>query len=137
MEMSSEIHYNLFLDDYRHPLCLKDTRAWTTVKNYKEFVAIIEKQGLPAFISFDHDLSFEHYPLSVLNLSASKIPYDLYKEKTGYHCAQWLVDHCQTKKLPLPDYQVHSMNPVGKENIISLLENFKEYQSKTTVLNIP
>lgn len=127
--------YNIFLDDFRSPICLNDTKAWITVKNYKEFVAIIEKQGLPAFISFDHDLSFEHYPLSELNPSATVIPYDTYKEKTGYHCAQWLIDYCQTKKLPLPDYQVHSLNPVGKKNIISLLENFRKYQSKTTAFD--
>ncbi len=131
--MNKEGHYNIFLDDYRSPMCLKDTRSWETVRSYKEFVKLITEKGIPAFISFDHDLSAEHYPLSEKNSGISnpfKIPYDSYKEKTGYHCAKWLVDYCLENSIPLPKYQVHSMNPIGKVNIIALLENFKSYQEE-------
>jgi hypothetical protein len=58
------------------------------------------------------------------------IPYDSYKEKTGYHCAKWLVEYCLDKNLKLPDFQVHSMNPVGKANIQSYLDNFRRVQDE-------
>lgn len=138
--------YLLFLDDVRNANAfLKDIRTWVTVRTYNDFVALVEKEGLPKFISFDHDLSTEHY-LSVIagdlypdkkwsNLSVEEakkvpVPYDKYKEKTGYDCAKWLINYCDEKKLPLPDYQIHSMNPVGKENIKSLLEGYKRVTSK-------
>ena len=51
-------------------------------------------------------------------------------EKTGYSCAKWLIDFCIDKDLPLPEYFCHSLNPGGKENILSILKNYKcEYCS--------
>jgi len=132
--------YSLFLDDFRVPnTFLKDIRTWTVVRNYKEFVKTIKERGLPDFISFDHDLGPEHYAIfDILEAlqqeeplpKYDKIPYDKYEEKTGYHCALYLIEYCKGKKLPLPDYQVHSMNPVGAENIKKLLENYKKHQKK-------
>ena len=134
--------YNLFLDDVRDAnrfLEHQQFRTWVVVRNYNDFVKTIKERGLPKFISFDHDLALEHYPIfdfiDALTEDAplpdpKKIPYDTYEEKTGYHCALWLVDYCIDKKLPLPDYQVHSMNPVGAENIRKLLEGFKNHQKK-------
>ena len=46
-----------------------------------------------------------------------------FKEKTGYHCAQFLVEECLRQKVALPDYAVHTMNPIGRENIISVMES--------------
>lgn len=48
-------------------------------------------------------------------------------EMTGYDCAKFLVKYCLLHKKPLPLYSVQSANPVGKENIITYLENFKKY----------
>jgi hypothetical protein len=116
----------LFLDDIRIPndafLYTKNpiyNKDWDVVRNYQEFVDYINKNGMPKFISFDHDLADEHY----LSLSESKR--DNYKEKTGYECAMWLVDYCLDNSVELPDFLVHSMNPVGKIRIESLLNNFK------------
>ena len=119
--------YNLFLDDIREPRCLGDTRTWEVVRSYNVFVDKITKDGLPRFISFDHDLSDVHYPQSTedyskpINYSSERY----HREKTGYHCAVWLVNYCNNRKLPFPEYQVHSMNPVGKQNIIQVIEGFK------------
>lgn len=129
-------HYNLFLDDYRLPNVLNDNRVWILVRNYKEFVKMIEDRGLPKMISFDHDLADEHYPALEKNVginNSKELPYDTYQEKTGYHCAKWLIGYCLDQELPLPEYNVHSMNPVGKENIIALLENFKHYQKQKEI----
>lgn len=99
----------LFLDDMRKA----PDNTWDVVRSYDEFTQYIEKNGVPDIISFDHDLGLEHYPIFEENPSAMTIPYETYKEKTGYHCAQWLI---QRGILP-SKYFVHSMNPVGKKNI--------------------
>jgi hypothetical protein len=124
MNWRLQMAYNLFLDDFRDPRVLKDLRTWVIVRNYNDFVKIITERGLPDLISFDHDLSFEHYPTT-----ESDIPdYNTYKEKTGYHCASWLIDYCLHNDKPLPEWQVHSMNPVGRKNIAGLLIDFRRYQ---------
>lgn len=83
----------LFLDDCRKA----PDYTWDVVRNYDQFVAYIQLHGVPDIISFDHDLGQEE---SV--------------EKTGYDCAKWLVER---GLLPSKGYYVHSMNPVGKDNI--------------------
>lgn len=130
--------YNLFLDDIRDPYdafnYTKDTDFslldWVVVRNYDTFVSEIEfrfkEHGVfPSMIAFDHDLSDEHYE----HISGD-IPYDSMEEKTGMHCAKWLIDFCIDNNLILPDFKVHSMNPAGKRNIESILENFKKHQLK-------
>lgn len=136
--------YNLFLDDYRIPIdCigyvvplgirpdLYTTNKWIIVKNYDEFVKYIEENGLPEKISFDHDLADEHYTPKEYwqDYEASKKYQEEvevnYKEKTGYDCAKWLINYCIENNLKLPEYYVHSMNPVGRDNIKNLLNQFK------------
>ncbi len=120
----------LFLDDHRVPRDAGDyinepryrTENWVVVRTYDEFVKFISKEGLPSVISFDHDLADEHY--------AFRGDYKELKEKTGYHCAKWLVDYCFNKRLPLPECLVHSMNPVGKQNISLYLENYRKHYDK-------
>ncbi len=87
----------LWLDDVRTPP--DNYIVW--VKTYKEFVRFVETNGPPDMVSFDHDLG---------------------GKKTGYDCAKWLVN----KGIKLKNFTVHSANPVGKENIIKLLEAFNE-----------
>lgn len=127
--------YALFLDDIRTPLSTKHVQLplydWVIVKSFKEFVKKISEKGLPYYITFDHDLGAEHYPKNHDEMSLNhKINYDNMKEKSGYHCAIWLTEYCMDKKLPLPKFQVHSMNPAGKQNIIQLLNRFKEIQEE-------
>lgn len=131
--------YNLFLDDVRDPSqCagyvyrfgyrgdkyLSD-KNWRIVRTYNQFRGIITIKGLPKLISFDHDLADEHY-----NNDDDTPQYEKYKEKTGYDCAKWLITYCYEHKLALPEIQVHSMNPVGRKNIITLLENYKKHEQK-------
>ena len=52
-----------------------------------------------------------------------------YKEKTGLECAKWLIDYCIDNKQKLPNYLCHSQNPVGKDNILGLLDNFNKYEN--------
>lgn len=105
----------LFLDDTRQP----PDMTWDVVRNYQQFVEYITKQGVPDVISFDHDLAFEHYPLTESHPDPETILYDIYTEKTGYDCAKWLVENGYEVKR----WMVHSMNPVGARNIRFVLAN--------------
>ena len=117
--------YNLYLDDFRDPRdsafykgeAIYNLVEWEVVRNYDDFVKIIEEKGIPEIISFDHDLAVSHYEL--------QLPYDQYTEKTGYHCAKWLIYYCidNNKKLPA-EILIHSMNVAGSLNIKSLFESY-------------
>jgi hypothetical protein len=130
--------YNLFLDDFRHPYdCVSYMLDpikyakwnWVTVKSYDEFVKKIEDDGLPVFISFDHDLADEHYDKTMYQgVEEYNKKYEGFQEKTGLDCAKWLVNHCMDTGQRLPEFEVHSMNPAGGENIRSLLNNYKKVQ---------
>jgi len=119
-------NYNLFLDDLRIPthvtwVNVPKDQHYSVVRNYQEFVDIITLRGLPKFVCYDHDLNDIHYGHG---LQGDDIPYDSYTEKTGYDAAKWLVDYCMKKGVKHPPYVVHSMNPVGKRNIISYVESY-------------
>lgn len=113
------MNYKLFLDDERTPdMVWSNPDEWTTVKTFNEFVSIIEKQGLPGMISFDHDLAFEHYDPRIWR-DGNQPDYGSYIEKTGWHCAQWLAGKgYDTRPVFI---HVHSANPVGAQNIKDLL----------------
>jgi len=109
----------LWLDDYRDPT----TSDWLNfspigkdvdvvwVKSYDEFVDyIMQPQPLPDGISFDHDLA---------DMKDTE-------EKTGYDCLKFLIDLCINLKIKLPVCSCHSSNPVGKERIESLINNYKK-----------
>ena len=131
--MNSKQYY-LFLDDERELESVKweelpkDHREWFTVRNYTQFVSHIQGNGVPYFIAFDHDLATEHYVKTVV--------YSEYTEKTGYDCAKWLCDYCLDNKQTFPMYKVHSMNPIGKENIILYIEQFISFHKLKRVENL-
>jgi hypothetical protein len=115
----------LYLDDVRYP----KTEGWDIVRTYDDFVNWITNNGLPDEISFDHDLSREHTKFFFDNGGHDNPPDPQQKEfneKTGYDSAKWLCDYCLTNGLPIPEWNVHSANPVGSENIRGLLKNFEK-----------
>lgn len=104
--------YYLFLDDVRKPgdvtwVALPDA-SFEVVRSFEEFVIMISHFGLPEFISFDYDLGDS-------------------KTKTGYDCAKWLFAYCFHENKMLPKFEVHSKNPIGKENIEFYLANANKY----------
>lgn len=117
-------NYSIFLDDERMPDHVSWIELplveWTIVRNYNDFVKTVTERGIPLRVSFDHDLGQEHYQYQF-----QEIPYDKFEEKTGYDCAKWLVNYCQEKGQSFPEYYVHSMNIIGRANIIKYVENFK------------
>lgn len=81
-------------------------------------------------ITFDNDLGFLDYERDWTSLNEVDLHLNN-TEKTGLHCAKYLVDECINHNYKLPPFLVHSMNPVGKENILSLLNQFKKFQENT------
>ena len=132
--------YKLFLDDFRIPTdCLCYMRnekgsentvyldKWDVCKDYDAFVDAIKNKGLPELISFDHDLSGEHYHMHQITDFCWKTYYDTKdRPMTGYDCAKFLIDYCLSHQAALPTYLVHSMNPIGTRNIQELLMSFGE-----------
>lgn len=117
----------LFLDDERFPSQVSWVNypfthyLFDIVRNYYELIVYVQEFGVPEFMSFDHDLADQHYQAM---LSGSE---DYGSEKTGYDCAKWLVNYCLERNEIFPAYVVHSMNPVGKENIEKFIENAKKH----------
>ena len=124
--------YNLFLDDERTPgevdwIELPKV-VWTIARNYRWFTDTITRCGLPAMVSFDHDLTDQHYLEAIKQFEARQVgstyavPYHAFKEKTGYACAKWLVEYCLDHGgLPLPKCFIHTRNTIGGDNIRNLL----------------
>lgn len=105
----------VFLDDERHIDFIKDkvdidNYKWIVIRNYFDFMDYIDDNlDKIKLVSFDHDIdSFDEGGL----------------EWTGKDAALYLQRICQEKGISHPDFLVHSMNNVGKQNIISYVKNY-------------
>lgn len=110
------MNYKLFLDDIRFP----STGDWIIARSMNDAIWYIHNHGIPSFISFDHDLMNTHYIGDT-------------KEQTGYHFAKWFAEYIIDGKGVLPDgfgYYVHSMNPVGADNINKFMKNFLDHMGE-------
>ena len=121
----------LYLDDTRTPTdTIPNFEKWYVVRNYNEFVNWIEKNGLPDYISFDHDLAEEHME-DYWQHQFKGIPtidYNTFTEKTGLDCAKWLVEYVEKNNINLPRLLgVHSANPLGSLNIQNFLNGYKKH----------
>lgn len=127
----------LWLDDQRDPYKYLETKSksatfarnkefydtllkqynvnFVWVKNLYQFIYYIEKNGLPQFVSFDHDLN---------NRGGGEGLSDEQKlSNNGVNCAKWLVNYCKQTKQPLPKFYVHSANPKHGPEINNILNN--------------
>ena len=111
-------NWTLFLDDIRYPQDVKyaygDMTRVVICRSMDDAIWAVKTYGLPTFISFDHDLAQEHYIVGQ-------------GDKTGYDFAKWLVNHILDNNLEISSdfgFYVHSMNPVGAENIHKYMMNF-------------
>ena len=121
--------YNIFLDDIRVPTDvtwanIPADQHYSLVRSYKEFVDLITlRREVPKYVCYDHDLADTHYGHGLNN---NEIPYESYKEKTGYDAAKWLVNYCMERGIKHPPYVVHSLNPIGKQNIESYINSYNK-----------
>jgi hypothetical protein len=97
---------------------------WDIVRSYKEFVAYIEKNGIPDVITFDHDLHPEHMNYyHVITSKTGIINYQDIAIETGKHCAEYLIDKWnQSGRIKTPTCYVHSANQWGAKNIKEVLK---------------
>lgn len=105
--------YKLFLDDERDPP--GNRWQWVIARDFTDVELAVWRNGLPEYISFDHDLGEN--------------------EKTGLDIAKWLVDldMAENSEFQFPenfDFYVHSQNPVGKANIEGYMRNYLDFKSK-------
>ncbi len=123
----------LFLDDIRNPYDVfrltvnplyESDSDWVIVRDYYQFIDAINKFGLPTHISFDHDLSYDAY---LPENQEGVINYGSLNEKTGYDACRWLCEYCLDKGKNIPEYLIHSANPVGARIINRYLENFNKH----------
>lgn len=83
-----------------------DEIVW--VKEYPEFVDYIREFGIPDEIFFDHDLGDDELG-------------------TGHDAAKWLVNYCMDNGgIDVPRWSIQSANPVGRQNINSILSNYRK-----------
>ena len=131
--------YRLFLDDvrmpydvgnYMYPVELRKEyrlREWVIVRSYRQFVDFILENGLPTHISFDHNLA----DVQPMENSSLVLASDWQNEKTGNDAAKWLCGYLMENNLPMPLCYIHSVNPVGKENIKNTLIFFAKLSAMT------
>lgn len=91
----------IFIDDERNP----PSDDYVVVRSTNDAIEYIKNNGMPEFISFDHDLGGEDTTMIFLKRLMNEI---------------W-----DGKSNP-PDYQIHSANPIGKLNIQSFMESWKK-----------
>lgn len=101
-----KVMWKLFIDDERNPV----TDDWVIARSSEEAIYLVEAEGMPNEIAFDHDLGFDDTSMKFLN---------------------WLTEQLIEGRLQIPTsfkYSIHSMNPVGARMIANrmnaLLEHF-------------
>ncbi len=95
--------WKLYLDDERLPKTFKD---WTVIRTVKEAEDKILQAGLPDECSLDHDID---------------------ERANGLDFVKWLIEQDLDGKINIPfdwKWNVHSANPMGKNNMESLLKNY-------------
>jgi len=116
--------HRIYLDDVRTPV---SKESWVVVRNYNEFVAMIQFIGLENIdiISLDHDLGESSMVEYYNNVKKNyQLDYNNIEEKTGYDCAKWLVQQSILTDTPIPIIYTHSANPIGSANIMGYVNNY-------------
>lgn len=96
--------YVLYLDDVRFPDATIVTDSFVALaRSSPDAIALVKLNGMPKIISFDHDLGGEDSSVIFL---------------------RWLIETFPNG--PIPDYRIHSMNPIGSKNIDSLMKSWQK-----------
>ena len=112
-----------------------DKGPWCIVRSFNAAVDWVQKNGFPNVISFDHDLGYEEFDTDE---NGKIIVTVADTEKNGYDFAKFLVEY-DLSTSTMPDnftFTVHSMNPIGAENIRKYLENYIFVKNKKLINNV-
>jgi len=110
--------FNLFIDDVRDPyfrecrLSGVDPRIdWVVVRNSNEAkAAVLERGVMPDRMALDHDLGF------VPGIGLDETPIFL----------RWLANEFWDGQAKIPEYTIHSANPVGVQRMMAFMESWKK-----------
>lgn len=93
----------IYLDDERNPRVEKFDFI---VRSSKEFFDLVDTLHYVSYVSFDHDLGLD--------------------SEDGLACAKYLVEADLELGILAENFEfnVHSANPVGRDNIIAYMENY-------------
>lgn len=82
---------------------------WVLALDAQQAIDAITERGMPAFVSFDHDLGDDRDAIAV---------------------AHWIIERdLDDGILDVPfEFEVHSGNIVGRRNIRSLLDNYLDFK---------
>jgi tRNA nucleotidyltransferase/poly(A) polymerase len=106
--------YKVFLDDLRDPaIVYKNHDEFVVVRTFEEFKDLVNRQGVPSYIAFDHDLG---------EIDGSISP-------SGYDAAKWLV-YEKEADIRNMQYACHSDNVQTRVQITGLLDNWKKELNK-------
>lgn len=116
MKCSNYPVWKLYLDDLRDPT----DESFVIARTFTEAKELIRQFGIPLYISFDHDLGEDN--------EGNPLP-------SGYDLAKWIVEMDMDENTDLWiysvfEFNVHSMNPVGAENIRHYLRNYLDFKEK-------
>lgn len=103
--------WKLFLDDEREPADIwgkvvsgHDFKSFILCTNTGEAMELVKELGVPSFMSLDHDLG---------------------GNDTGMRFVRKLSDYMMDNGLSgIPEFYVHSANPVGKANITEFMASW-------------
>lgn len=102
--------WKMFIDDERFPV----DESMIIVRSFEEAIEKININGCPICIYFDHDIGEGQF--------------------TGYDLAKWLIEKdLDNNQEFIPEdftFEIHSQNPVGRENIYGLLNSYLVYKNK-------
>lgn len=89
----------LYVDDLRMPT------YWEN-KNYKIYVARTYKDAINM--------------LNTIKIDIIDLDHDLGEEKSGYDVVKYIIEN----EIYVPEINIHTMNPVGRQNIIQLASRY-------------
>jgi len=96
------IPWRLFMDDERFPA--DNDPDWKIARSVGQAKALVEENGLPYYMSLDHDMG---------------------EELTGYDFVKWLCEWIiQNDAKWTHKFYVHSQNPIGAKNMRMYLDSF-------------
>ena len=107
--MKQKEGFRLFLDDLKFPPAKGE---WAIARSSREAIEMMEANGCPEFVSFDHDLGGPDQATAVVDWMVGK---DL--DAGG----RWIPDGF--------GYAIHSENPIGARNIKGKLDGYLAHRA--------
>jgi len=119
-------NYNLFLDDYRHPKDVKWLELplveWTIVRTHHEFVATIKEKGVPNLVTYDCDLTPEHYDCFREHPEEYLTRYSDFSEPCGIRSVEYLLTVCSILRRKHPEFYLHTLNSIARPYMYKMIE---------------